>query len=139
VVIDATGLGQAPAAFLRRRLGEARVEPFVFTLPSKSRLGYTLLAFAGTGRLKVYRPVDEEQARHRGRLLRELEAARYELRGMETLTFSVPAREGHDDYLMSLALCAYAAATTPPPPASQVIPPEEDYRPHTGEDWARVW
>jgi hypothetical protein len=53
VVIDATGLGQAPAAFLRRTLGEARVEPFAFTLPSKSRLGYTLLALAGTGRLKV--------------------------------------------------------------------------------------
>jgi hypothetical protein len=103
VVIDATGLGQAPAAFLRRTLGEARVEPFVFTLPSKSRLGYILLALAGTGRLEVYRPVGDEQARHRGRLLRELEAARYELRGIETLTFSVPAREGHDDYLMSLA------------------------------------
>jgi hypothetical protein len=100
---------------------------------------HVTLACAGTGRLKVYRPVDEEQARHRGRLLRELETARYELRGMETLTFSVPTREGHDDYLMSLALCAYAAATTPPPPASQVIPPEEGYRPHTGEDWARVW
>jgi hypothetical protein len=139
VVIDATGLGQAPAAFLRRTLGEARVEPFTFTVPSKSRLGYNLLAFAGTGRLKVYQPMDEEQARHRGRLLRELEAARYELRGMETLAFSVPAREGHDDYLMSLALCAYAAATTPPPPASQVIPPEEEYRPHTGQNWARVW
>jgi MFS family permease len=53
--------------------------------------------------LQVYRPVDDEQARHRGRLLRELEAARYELRGMETRTFSVPLREGRDDYLMSLA------------------------------------
>jgi hypothetical protein len=68
-----------------------------------------------------------------------LATARYELKGMETLTFFVPAREGHDDYLMSLALCAYAAATTPPPPESQVIPPEEEYRPHSGEDWARVW
>jgi hypothetical protein len=78
-------------------------EQFTFTLPSKSRLGYTLLAFAGTGRLKLYQPVDDEQTRHRGRLLRELETARYELKGMETLTFSVPTREGHDDYLMSLA------------------------------------
>jgi hypothetical protein len=139
IVVDATGLGAAPAAFLQRRLGEARVEQFTFTLPSKSRLGYNLLTFAGTGRLKVYQPADDEQARQWGRLLRELEAARYELKGMETLTFSVPTREGHDDYLMSLALCAYAAATTPPPPESQVIPPEEEYRPHTGENWARVW
>jgi hypothetical protein len=139
VVVDATGLGAAPAAFLQRKLGEARVAQFTFTLPSKSRLGYNLLAFAGTGRLKLYQPVDEEQQRHRGRLLRELETARYELKGMETLTFFVPSREGHDDYLMSLALCAYAAAATPPPPESQVIPPEEEYRPHTGKDWARVW
>jgi hypothetical protein len=78
--------------------------------------------------------LDEEQQRHRGRLLRELETARYELKGMETLSFGVPTREGHDDYLMSPALCAYAAATTPPPPAAQVIRPEE-YRPHIGEEW----
>jgi hypothetical protein len=100
---------------------------------------HVTLAFAGTGRLKVYRPVDEEQTRHRGRLLRELETARYELKGTEQLTFFVSAREGHDVYLMSLALCAYAAATTPPPPESQVIPPEEEYRPHTDQNWARVW
>jgi hypothetical protein len=72
-------------------------------------------------------------------MLRELEAARYEPRGVEMLAFSVPSREGHDNYLMSLALCAYAAATTRPPPESRVFPPVEEYRPHTGEDWARVW
>ena len=145
VVIDATGLGAAPAAFLARRVGISRVEPFVFTMPSKSRLGYNLLAFAGTGRLKLYaQPADEELQRHRARLLRELEAARYALKGMETLSFGVPSREGHDDYLMSLALCAYAAATTPPPPVSDVIPPEDRYRhqtPESGypEQWDRVW
>jgi hypothetical protein len=58
---------------------------------------------------------------------------------MGTIIFSVPTHEGHDDHLMSLALRAYAAAITQPPPESQVIPPEEEYRPHTGEDWARVW
>lgn len=66
-----------------------------------------------------------------------LELTRYELKGMETLSFSAPAREGHDDYLMSLALCVYAAATTPPP-ESQVIPPGWVSAPW-GEDWARVW
>jgi hypothetical protein len=66
VVIDATGLGAAPAAFLQRKLGETRVEQFTFTLPSKSRLGYNILAFAGTGRLKLYQPIDDEQARRRG-------------------------------------------------------------------------
>jgi hypothetical protein len=38
-----------------------------------------------------------------------------------------------------LALCAKAAETTLPPPESQVIPPAEGYRPHTGEQWDRVW
>ena len=66
---------------------------------------------------------------------------------MELLSFSVPAREGHDDELMSLAGYwvpseggdAYADSTTPPPPVAQAIPPEEEYRPHTGDDWTRVW
>jgi hypothetical protein len=64
-----------------------------------------------------HRRLDDEQACHRGRLLRELEAARYELKGTE-----------------HLALCGHRAH----PPASQVIPPEEVYRPHTGEDWTTV-
>ena len=69
-------------------------------LPSKSRLGYSLLAFAGTGRLKLYRPIDHEQQRHHGRLLRELETARYELKGMEQFTFFVPIREGQMEEML---------------------------------------
>jgi hypothetical protein len=56
---------------------------------------------------------------------------------MEHPSFAIPTREGHDDYLLSLAPCARAAAT--PPPELQVIPPQEEYRPHTGDDWSRVW
>ena len=91
---------------------------------------------AGTGRLKIYQPVDEEQQRHRGRLLREPETARYELRGMELMSFAVPIKEGHDDYLMSLGLAAWAAASTPPPPESTIIPPADGPRP---QQWDRVW
>lgn len=54
VVVDATGLSADPAAYLQ---GELRVEPFVFTQPSKSRLGYNLPAAVGTERLKVYQPL----------------------------------------------------------------------------------
>jgi hypothetical protein len=40
-----------------------------------------------------HRRLDDEQACHRGRLLRELEAARYELKGMEPLPSScLPAK-----------------------------------------------
>jgi len=89
-------------------------------------VGTSSIAIAGKGCLKLYAapaggsPADEELQRHRARLLREL----------ETLSFGVPARGGHADYLMSLAGCprtgvAYAAATTPLPPVSSVITPEE--------------
>ena len=57
---------------------------------------------------------------------REIERARYELRGAGQMAFFVPAREGHDDYLMSLALCTWAAAASPPPPLSETIPPAID-------------
>ena len=137
VVIDATGLGAAPAEFLKRKLGDAARRAIRLHPAHQSRLGYNLLAFAGTGRLKLYQPIDEEQQRHHGRLQRELETARYELKGMEQLSFFVPTKEGHDDYLMSLALCARAAATTPPPPESRVIPPEEEYQPHQASDGTR--
>ena len=62
---------------------------------------------------------------------------------METLSFGVPFREGHDNYLMSLAgyprMGVAYAATTPPPPVSGVIPPEDRYQPRTDEQWDRVW
>ena len=98
----------------------------MFTAPGKSRLGFNLLAMAGTVRVHLYRPVDEEARRHRGRMDREIERARYELRGTGQLAFYVPAREGHDDELMSLALCVWAAVASPPPPLSETISPAID-------------
>jgi hypothetical protein len=43
VVVDATGIGQPVASFLRESLGKA-VVPFTFTAPAKSELGFNLLA-----------------------------------------------------------------------------------------------
>ena len=45
---------------------------------------------------------------------------------MELMSFAVPIKEGHDDYLMSLGLAAWAAAGTPPPPESTIIPRRTD-------------
>ncbi|MDD5190620.1 MAG: hypothetical protein PHE50_06230, partial [Dehalococcoidales bacterium] len=53
VVVDATGIGQPIAAFLRQALG-SKVTPFVFTGASKSKLGFELLAAVNAGRLKMY-------------------------------------------------------------------------------------
>lgn len=146
VVVDATGLGAGTAARLARRLGERRVEQFLFTGPGKSRLGFTLLAMAGTGRCRMYAaPVgaDEEVRAHAARWWREVEAARCEMRRNEQITFGVPALEGHDDYLISTALLCHAAANAPPPPAGAIIPPhphgEGETRGQAGRPWDEVY
>src|SRR6185437_14610673 len=55
VAVDATGLGAGVASWLAGALGGAVVDSFVFNAASKSRLGFALLAAAGTGRCKLYR------------------------------------------------------------------------------------
>jgi hypothetical protein len=128
VVIDATGLGAGVASWLTSALGESVVESYVFTAPAKSRLGFALLAMVGTGRCRLYRADGAEEW---ARLTHEIAHARYELGANEQMRFHVPASEGHDDYLMSLALCCHAASNAAPPPSSLVIPP----RPVLYERW----
>ncbi len=120
IVVDATGLGAGVASWLAGVMGGEVVESFVFTAPSKSRLGFTLLAMAGTGRCRIYK---QDGSAARCRLQQEIESARYELAANEQMRFFVPDSEGHDDFLISLALCCYAATIAPPPPSSAVIPP----------------
>ena len=105
VVVDATGIGEPVAAFLRQALGR-RVEPFKFTQSSKSALGFELLAAINRGSLKVYRGDDSPEYRQ---LMWELERARSQYRANQTVNFYVDPSEGHDDYLMSLALLVEAA------------------------------
>ncbi len=140
VAVDATGLGAGPAAWLARELGKDRVEQFQFTGPSKSRAGFTMLAMCGTGRCTIYADNEAEDIRvHRARFLREAEVARYSLRFNEQLSYGVPQKEGHDDYLMSMALLCHAASQAPAPPESAIIPPHTPeglrQRPH----WADVY
>lgn len=128
VVVDATGLGAGVASWLAAALSPRVVEPFVFSAATKSQLGFLLLAMAGTGRCRLYRgdgSPDAARCRH------ELAAARYELAGHEQLRFSVPAAEGHDDYVISLALCCHAASAASPPPESLLILP----KPISYGDW----
>jgi hypothetical protein len=53
IVVDATGIGQPVASFLRQSIGHA-VVPFTFTAASKSTLGFNLLAAINSGHLKMY-------------------------------------------------------------------------------------
>lgn len=119
VTIDATGIGATVASFLEQALGPNIVEKFVFTSPSKSTLGYDLLAAINAGRLKMYtQNADQFIA---PLFWRQIAASRYEMRASQTLNFYVPVSEGHDDLLMGLALCSHAAAQITQPAAGTHI------------------
>jgi len=111
--VDASGIGYGLAHFLEQRYGE-RVDPVTFTLPLKSKLAYTMLGMINTGRLVLYAPDGSDEARQ---CWWEIEHTRYHLKAGETLAWSVPDSEGHDDFVVSLALCARAAEDAVPPPA----------------------
>jgi hypothetical protein len=83
----------------------------------------TLLAMAGTGRCRLYRRDGSPDSE---RMWHEVEKARYELKGEEIMKFFVPATEGHDDYLMSLALCCHAAQAAAPPAESVAASPRRE-------------
>ena len=117
VVVDATGVGEGVASFLRNALG-SRIIPFKFTAASKSALGFNLLAAVNSGRLRLYPGDGTEDYRE---LMFELEHARSVSRPNRTINFFVDSAEGHDDYLISLALCAEAAGRLNPRKAAGTI------------------
>lgn len=125
LVIDATGVGEGLASALAAlRAGPARARPeseraaergragplevvrLRLTEERKSALGYGLLATVNSGRLRLYRQDGSAECRA---LWRELELARAEYRPNRRLAWHVDPRDGHDDYLMSLALTVEAA------------------------------
>ncbi len=106
VAVDATGIGEPTAAALRRRMGQA-VQPVVFTQQVKSRLGFELLALVNAGRLRLYahdHSSESTAVRH------QLRHAQAQHNANRTMNFYVPEREGHDDFVVSLALLAHASA-----------------------------
>ncbi len=126
LVIDATGLGAGLASLLSNRLGQERIVPFTFTRPSKSRLAYALLSLLNSGRLKLYA--------HQGAPLgiveeawKQLRQARYRLPAPEVLDIYVDPADGHDDFLISLALLTEALQTLVSPAASTLIRPIQLY------------
>jgi len=105
VAVDATGIGQPVSSFLRKALG-SRVSAFTFTAKAKSGLGFNLLAAINAGRLKVYKGDGSDEAQE---FWLELEKAKSQYRASQTMNFYVSPAEGHDDFLMSLALAVEAA------------------------------
>jgi hypothetical protein len=110
IVVDATGVGQPVYSFLRQALGSA-VSSFVFTAPSKSELGFNLLAAINSGRLKMYAPDGSTEYQE---FWLQMEKARSFYRPSQTMNFYVDPSHGHDDYLMSLALLVEVASLYEP-------------------------
>ncbi len=105
IVVDATGIGQPIASFLKKELG-SKIVPFVFTQKSKSDMAFELLAFINSRRLKLYARDGSEEFKE---TMLQLERARSQYRPNQTMNFYVDPLEGHDDFLMSLALTVEAA------------------------------
>ncbi|MBI4188761.1 MAG: hypothetical protein HY529_06110 [Chloroflexi bacterium] len=110
VVVDATGVGQPVSSFLKQSLGSA-VIPFTFTQPSKSQLGFNLLSAINSGSLKIYAGDGSEEYQE---FWSEMEKARSQYRPSQTMNFYVDPAQGHDDFLMSLALLVEAASQYEP-------------------------
>ena len=109
VSADATGLGAPLVAQLRPQLA-ARLDEVVFTAASKSALGYALLAAARTGRLSLPRDDGSPEAI---RCREELAACEASLASGGRLAWGND--RGHDDYVVSLALCLRAAESAGAP------------------------
>ena len=109
VVVDATGVGEGVASFLSSALGGSVVS-FRFTQVSKSKLGFELLAAINSGRVKMYAADGSEEEQE---FWHEMERAKSNFRANQTMNFYVDPSEGHDDFLMSLALLVEAARYTP--------------------------
>jgi hypothetical protein len=118
IVVDATGIGQPVASFLKKELG-SRVVPFVITSKSKSDMGFELLSIVNSGRLKLYK---QDGSREYKETLFELEKARAQYRPNQTMNLYVDPHEGHDDFLVSLALVVQAA---------------KDFSPREAKGWLR--
>jgi len=119
VAVDATGLGAGVASFLGAALPADVVQAVVFSGVEKSRLGYDLLSAVNGGRVRMYA---EDHSVESAAFWAQARACRREPGPGQTLRFSVPAHEGNDDYVMSLALCVRAAGEGGARSESAVLP-----------------
>ena len=92
---------------LLEKLGKERVEAYSFSRPSQSKLGYQLLALVNAGRFTLYHQAGAPRAIYE-ECWSQINQARYTLPASETINFFGEPSEGHDDFLISLALCAQA-------------------------------
>lgn len=102
-MVDATGIGFGMWSRLVATLPRYRIEPFVFSMGTKSDLGWALLGVVDSGRLQDYAADGDDVT---AEFWWQIRHTLYDVRSgpARTLAFSVPASAGHDDLMMSLAL-----------------------------------
>ena len=110
VLVDSTGLGEGVASFLQKALGSAVANGYKFSAQSKSSLAFELLASVNSGRLKMYAGDGSPEYQE---FWDQMERARGHFRPNRTMNFYVDPSQGHDDFLMSLALLVKAAEYEP--------------------------
>ncbi len=120
LVVDATGLGEALASLLIDRFTEERVTAFKFSRPSKSKLTYQFLSMVNSARLKLYSQEEAPPAIFE-ECWKQMRLARYRVPGEGLLSMYVDELEGHDDFLISVALCTEAVKELSAPVQQAII------------------
>ncbi len=123
VCVDATGVGAGVASWLHRAMPE-RIEAVQFTRPAKSAMGYELLAAVNAGRVRMYADDGSSEWRE---LWQQARLCRYAVYQNTALNFFVDDKDGHDDFIVSLALCVRAAEQAQPEAAGGIIPARRLY------------
>lgn len=127
IIIDKTGLGEVMASLLETKLGDDKITAFHFTRPSKSKLTYQFLSLINSGRLKMYQE-DGAPGEIFKEAWKQLKLARYRIPGQDLMDMYCDPSDGHDDYLMSIALCGEAIKEwSTPTHESHIIKPKPLY------------
>jgi hypothetical protein len=130
LVVDRTGLGDPLCSMLRQRLPPGCVIPYVFSRQSKSKLVFGLLSMINSDNLQLYRAQSGDELVHDtlAECMRQLQRARYRTHPNDQLEAYVDPADGHDDFLMSLALCCEATRDLSTPISENaIITPKHEY------------
>lgn len=120
IVVDATGVGAGLASFLATALGDFRdrdwpgkVIPITFSSKSKSDLGWTFLGIVETGRYRDYLPDEQPDTRQFWyevgacqRIVRDGPNRLLSWSVSDPVSYDGLIAYGHDDLLISAALCS---------------------------------
>jgi phage gp46-like protein len=117
ICIDATGVGAGVASWLAKSI-PGKVEQVQFTRPLKSDLGYELLAAVNAARLKMYA---NDHSKEWQEFWSQARLCRQTVSPSAALNFFVDPSHGHDDFVVSLALCVRAATHLRPEPYGVLI------------------